>query len=208
MRLFRFVCTLGLFAMVVAFAHDHAHHSHATQSTPSQAILDSMHAPMMAQAPSESSNPEVDYLRDMIPHHQGAVDSATLLLPHITNDELKTLAQNIIRSQTKEIAEFRALLDSGALSGTKLSSSQYQEFLKANKQAMDTMMQQMSAVKPTDDVQRDFVRAMIAHHNGAIKTSKIILSYTKDSQVRTIARSIIADQESEVSLMQKLLTRL
>lgn len=212
MTLLRFAFVLGFFATgwIFANAHSHEHHAHHNhgESTPSQVILDSMHAPMMAQAPCESKSPEIDYLTDMIPHHQGAVDSATLLLPHITNDELKTLAQNIIQSQTKEIAEFKALLSGGTLSNTELLASNYQEFLKANKKAMDTMMRQMNAVKPTDNIQKDFVQAMIAHHNGAIKTSKIILAYTKDPQVRKIAQSIIADQESEVKLMQKLLTKL
>ncbi|HIV49937.1 DUF305 domain-containing protein [uncultured Helicobacter sp.] len=212
MTLLRFAFVLGFFATgwIFANAHSHEHHAHHNhgESTPSQAILDSMHAPMMAQAPCESKSPEIDYLTDMIPHHQGAVDSATLLLPHITNDELKTLAQNIIQSQTKEIAEFKALLSGGTLSNTELLASNYQEFLKANKKAMDTMMRQMNAVKPTDNIQKDFVQAMIAHHNGAIKTSKIILAYTKDPQVRKIAQGIIADQESEVKLMQKLLTKL
>lgn len=194
-------------------AHSHAYpHTHTTdsanQATISKAILEAMHAPMMLQDPSESKSPEIDYLTDMIPHHQGAVDSATLLLPHITDDELKTLAQNIISSQTKEIEDFKALLESNTLTNTTLSNTDYKEFLKANKKAMESMMHQMHAVQPTDDIQKDFVRAMIAHHNGAIKTSKIVLAYAKDPQVRKIAQSIIADQEGEVKLMQKLLKKL
>ena len=216
--LLRFVFA-GFLAMGLVSANTHNHHAHhehhtqqeqptLSQSASSQAMLDSMHTPMMLQDFSESRSPEIDYLTDMIPHHQGAVDSATLLLPHITNDELHTLAQNIIQSQTKEIEEFKALLSGDTITSTTLSNADYKEFLKANRQAMDMMMHQMHEIKPTDDIQKDFVRAMIAHHNGAIKTSKIILAYAKDPQIRKIAQGIIAEQESEVKLMQELLKKL
>ena len=49
---------------------------------------------------------------------------------------------------------------------------------------------------------------MIAHHQGAIRFSKIVLSYTKDPQIQQIARKIIATQEHEVAIMQDLSKKL
>jgi uncharacterized protein (DUF305 family) len=52
-----------------------------------------------------------DFLRMMIPHHQGAIDMARLLLKYGHDDKLKRLAQSLIVEQTQEIAYMRTLLD-------------------------------------------------------------------------------------------------
>jgi uncharacterized protein (DUF305 family) len=46
-----------------------------------------------------------DFATLMIVHHQGAIDNASAYLHHGNNTQLKTMANNIIMSQTKEIAE-------------------------------------------------------------------------------------------------------
>ena len=43
------------------------------------------------------------FIDDMIPHHQGAVEMAQLVLTSTDRPELKKLAQEIIDAQTKEI---------------------------------------------------------------------------------------------------------
>jgi hypothetical protein len=52
-----------------------------------------------------------DFIRMMIPHHQGAIDMALLQLKYGHDARLKRLAQSIIVEQGQEIAYMRALLD-------------------------------------------------------------------------------------------------
>ena len=47
---------------------------------------------------------EEQFIRDMIPHHQEAVDTSNQIVARGVNQEEKALAQNIIDAQTKEIA--------------------------------------------------------------------------------------------------------
>lgn len=47
---------------------------------------------------------EKDFIQLMIPHHQEAVDTTTLLLQNTKNPALQTLGSDIIQAQTKEIA--------------------------------------------------------------------------------------------------------
>jgi len=44
------------------------------------------------------------FIIGMIPHHQGAIDMANIVLQHGDDDETKTLARNIIKAQEDEIA--------------------------------------------------------------------------------------------------------
>jgi uncharacterized protein (DUF305 family) len=51
-----------------------------------------------------SGNADVDFVKGMVPHHQGAVDMAKIVLEHGKDPALKKLARDIIKAQDKEIA--------------------------------------------------------------------------------------------------------
>jgi uncharacterized protein (DUF305 family) len=61
--------------------------------------------------PGYTGNADVDFLAMMIPHHQGAVDMARLALIHGRDPLTRKLAEEIIASQTTEIAAMRARLE-------------------------------------------------------------------------------------------------
>ena len=181
---------------------------HTFSDTDSGRMLNAMHAPMMKQKPSRSKSAEIDFITDMIPHHQGAIDSAKLTQPHAKgNAELETLLQNIISSQEKEIADFNALLAGNKLTKTELSDEAYKEFFKKNRRAMRAMMKDMGA-QESGNVQKDFLVGMIVHHQGAVDVSKIVLEYSKDETVRKIAQDIISAQEAEIKQMNEMIKKL
>ena len=74
-------------------------------------------------------------------------------------------------------------------------------FLKENDDAMTKMMSDM-AIKPTGDIDRDFVAMMSPHHQGAIDMAISELRYGKNEQLRRIAQEIIVDQMQEIGAMK------
>ena len=68
---------------------------------------------MMADmhSPGYTGNADADFLAMMIPHHQGAVDMARLVLIHGKDPLTRRLAEEIIASQTAEIAAMGARLE-------------------------------------------------------------------------------------------------
>ena len=85
----------------------HATHGSMTGMAISQFVRenDIGMAKMMADmhAPGYSGNPDIDFLAMMIPHHQGAVEMARLVLIHGRDPVTRKLAEEIIASQQVEI---------------------------------------------------------------------------------------------------------
>jgi hypothetical protein len=69
-------------------------------------------------------------------------------------------------------------------------------------QSMYKMHLGIESVVRSGDSDVDFVRLMLPHHQAAIDMAKAQLAYGKDPQMRRLAQEIIADQQSEIELMQ------
>ncbi len=113
-------------ALALLFAHpalsqDHSDHGGMEMAAPkgdqgpsSKAFAESnarMHAGMDIDF---SGNADVDFVRGMIAHHQGAIDMARIELEYGKDPELRRLAEEIIRAQEGEIAMMKAWLEKNA----------------------------------------------------------------------------------------------
>jgi hypothetical protein len=74
-------------------------------------------------------------------------------------------------------------------------------YLAENDAAMTKMMNDMT-VKPTGDVDRDFVAMMVPHHQGAIDMARAVLRYGRNEQIKRLAQEIIVTQQQEIAAMR------
>ena len=93
--------------------HGHAHRPDAQNSWSSDtfarslsAAMDRMHNDMMSPAPTGDA--DRDFLATMIPHHEGAVEMARLVLIYGKDPLGRRLAEEIIAGQQSEIQAMRA----------------------------------------------------------------------------------------------------
>jgi uncharacterized protein (DUF305 family) len=75
-----------------------------------------------------------------------------------------------------------------------------QPFLVENDAAMNKMMADMT-IKPTGDIDRDFVTMMVPHHQGAVDMAKAELKYGHNGQLRRLAQEIVVTQSQEIMAM-------
>lgn len=94
--------------------HGHGHEAHPVSSSSGfEPEMDRGMAEMMEamHAPGYSGNADVDFLAMMVPHHQGAVEMARLVLKYGRDPVTRQLAEEIIAGQTVEIASMQRRLE-------------------------------------------------------------------------------------------------
>ena len=74
-------------------------------------------------------------------------------------------------------------------------------YLAENVSAMTKMMIDMS-IRPSGDVDTDFVAMMTPHHQGAIEMAQAELRYGRNKPLRRIAQEIIVTQLQEITAMR------
>ena len=160
------------------------------------------------------SQADVDFMAGMIPHHAQAVLIAGWAESHGARRDLLILCQRQVVSQRDEIEYMRNWLrDRGEVVPPRDATHHR---MKMNGVEHDMLMPGM--LSPDELAQLDkargpewdrlFLRAMIKHHEGAIKmVDDLFASYgaLQDEDVYALASDIYADQTSEIDRMQRML---
>jgi uncharacterized protein (DUF305 family) len=74
-------------------------------------------------------------------------------------------------------------------------------YLADNASAMTKMMIDMD-IRPSGDIDSDFVAMMVPHHQGAIEMAQAQLRYGRNDQLRRLSQEIIVTQQQEIVAMR------
>lgn len=101
------IVSIIFFSTVFALSsmHQGGHQNHG--DIPFKKSMDKMHKDMMMKS---SGNIDIDFLKGMIPHHQGAIDMSEELIKKTKDPQLKAFAEKIIKDQKAEIKQMQEML--------------------------------------------------------------------------------------------------
>lgn len=145
-----------------------------------------MMGPGMMDAMQVDIESELDFLTHMIPHHQEAVATAVYLRDNSERPEMKGFAEEIIETQSAEIAQMKDWLE------TWYPDEQY----SVDYQPMMRNLENLEG----NALDRAFLEDMIPHHMTAVMMSQQLLArgLSEHEEVATLATIIRDSQRNEI----------
>lgn len=98
----------------------------------------------------------------------------------------------------QSLADYIRAICAARFSSAPVSEGQY---LAENISAMEKMMIDMG-IRPSGNVDADFVAMMAPHHQGAIEMAQAELRYGHNERLRRLAQEIIVTQQQEIATMR------
>jgi uncharacterized protein (DUF305 family) len=156
---------------------------------------------------------DIGFAQGMIPHHAQAIEMADLALTNTTNPDVLTLANKIKTAQSPEIEKLSGWLrEWGQTVPSIAPGSMDHDMSGMGGMMMDGMMSQadMDRLETSTGTEFDrlWLELMIQHHEGAVKMSKSEVAGGKNSDAIALAEAIISSQQTEITTMESLLTKL
>ena len=164
-------------------------------------ILDKMIHGMTSAPLSDSISH--NFIVQMIPHHQAAIEMSRNLLKYTTCIPLQNIAEQIVEEQTKSIDNMRAI--EASCTACKNTSQDLYCYQHKMEQIMKVMFTDMGYARVSNDINNNFMREMIPHHRGAVEMSETTLKYQICPQLVPVLDAIITSQKRGIAQMQALL---
>ncbi len=155
------------------------------------------------EAGANPNSQDVQFVKDMIPHHEQAIEMAELVDERTNRPQLVQLSEDIISSQSSEIDKMSSWLDqwgeeepSGAMGHGGEHESMSMPGMMTAQEMQDMMKLQGRAFDLA------FTEMMINHHQGAIEMAQTELDEGSSEEVQDLARQISDDQREEIEQMR------
>ena len=133
---------------------------------------------------------ERKFLDEMIPHHQEAIDTASLLVTKGDNPEIKKLAQAIVDGQQKQVIDMKAWYKNWYGVDYK-SDGTYKPMMRSNLSTLSG-----------NALDRAFLEDMINHHMGALMMGQTVVPNLQHKEMVDLVKNIAEIQSSEVISMR------
>jgi uncharacterized protein (DUF305 family) len=160
-------------------------------------------SPAAPAAPPPVGPADITFASQTLPHHQQALDMASIAAERSASERVKVLAARITEAQEPEIARLSSMLESWGQPAPEDPGLHTAE--NAGLSGMLTE-QDMAALEsaPAHGFDRMFLDLMIRHHQGAVDMANRELATGVNPQARQFAEHIVASQGAEITELRSL----
>ncbi len=159
--------------------------------------------------PPADASAEAGFLRDMSDHHAQAVEMALILHDRTVDAELQMVTIDIATTQQGQIGTMQGWLDLWDL----LPTGDDPPMAWMDHPVTDGLMPGMATSEEieqlrtlaVDQAEIRFLQLMIRHHQGGVEMAEALLARSDQDEVTTLARGIVASQQSEIDAMNTML---
>ncbi len=157
---------------------------------------------MMGTSNEDEEKPfDLQFIDEMIPHHQMALISSEHMISNSQRPEMRQLYENIQKSQSEQIEQMQEWRKEWYPDAGRPSEMIGEEQMGGmmDNGMMDGSMQGMMGGDALDTM---FLKMMIPHHQTAVEMADEALSKAEHPELRALAQEIREEQSSEIQLMQ------
>lgn len=156
---------------------------------------------MMSSLDEEGKSFDLQFIDQMIPHHEGALMSSEHMISNSKHPEMRQLYEDIQISQSEQIEQMQEWRNEWYPDAEKASGmmNEGQAASKMGNGMMDGSMQGRMGGNTLDTM---FLKMMIPHHQMAVDMSDEALSKAEHPELRDLAQKIRDEQSSEIEIMQ------
>lgn len=178
-----------------------------------------------SQTPGDAS-PEAGFARDMAVHHAQAVEMSFIVRDKSTDDQMRTLAYDIITTQSTQRGIFMGWIQQWGLdqsttlppmlwmaghgghggTGATAAPRPWAEIMASMGMATDEEMKRLREAPAGKDAEVLFLQLMIRHHEGGVDMAEALLKLSDRAEVRGMAQHIVNTQSAEIKQMEEMLT--
>jgi uncharacterized protein (DUF305 family) len=162
-------------------------------------------APSQTQTPPASPAPATPPATTPAPPAGSAPPQAQMPMGQMMQgmpEQCRSMMQNMPQGCMQMMQQMMQGRMGGSMPDMSAQPADQSAATKAYREAGERMHGPMMEGVQTSDPDVAFVKGMIAHHQGAIEMSKIVLQYGKDDQTKKWASDVIREQQREVNEMQ------
>lgn len=150
------------------------------------------------------NNLDRHFIEQMIPHHEGAIEMAKLAQERSKAPEILTLAEAIIKSQSKEIIQMQTWYKDWYGAQVPVDSNVGMGMGRGMMQGgmMGGTTADIESLKNATNFDEAFLKEMIPHHQMAVMMARMLLSGTGRTEMKELGQNIITAQEQEINQMR------
>ena len=142
------------------------------------------------------------FIEEMIPHHESAIAMAKLAQQKAIQPEVKTLANNIITSQSQEIKKMQQWYKDWY--GTEVPKQSGATMMGGGMMSSQAGVDNLNSAT---DFDKAFLAQMIPHHQVAVMMANMLDQGTNRSEMKKLAGDIIDAQTKEIKDMNSWQTK-
>ena len=143
------------------------------------------------------------YIADMLAHHEGALNMSEQAMAVTAHEEIRTLASNIVQSQSAELMIMRTWQKEWGyketMSGGHGSHGGAGMDMGGDMVEMQNKLQGLTG----EEYDKEFLKQMIVHHEQAVEMSKYAADNAKHQEVKDLASAVISAQTTEINQMKQ-----
>ena len=143
------------------------------------------------------------YIADMLAHHECALNMSEQAMAVTAHEEIRTLASNIVQSQSAELMKMRTWQKEWGyketMSGGHGSHGGAGMDMGGDMVEMQNKLQGLTG----EEYDKEFLKQMIVHHEQAVEMSKYAADNAKHQEVKDLASAVISAQTTEINQMKQ-----